>query len=125
MNIPRNRFLGPIHEGLRNQLSIKRDEYASRLVDSRQTWTKIPGMEEKHRLDENYRLLFYKFFILCAVINAPKASAVSISNISLDLIRQFDGYFEKKRFIRACRVIKSYIEGRRPLDTTLINTVNK
>ena len=121
-------FLGPIHEGLRNELSKKRDEYAGRLLDSTRSWkdvtgNNLTGMEAKHRENESYRLLFYKFFVLCAAINSPQNAPINIKSVSLDLIRQFDGFFDKRRYIRACRVIKSYIEGRCPLDTTLIHTV--
>ena len=111
-------------------LEKKRLEYYARMQDKTKPWSQVLGLSERHdqeypETDENFKLLYYKFYILSNVMLGYEVAEKLIRNgkgtwehyyipaveLAVDLSSTLDDKIDYDAFDSACEYIQNYLTG--------------
>ena len=110
-------------------LEQKRDEYWRRIYDPEKPWSHVPDIVQRHNTEysgysNDFKLLYYKFYVLAQVIfltkkadEFSKIDALHIDEYPIngalfasDLNPMLDNTLDFEIFYEACLVVRSYID---------------
>ena len=114
----------------RASLEAKRLEYWAKMKDPEAPWSHIRDLYEKHHESEDYRFLYYKFYVLSQVmLAAVKAHTLATreempldsytltaQDLAPDLKEMFGSKFDEDSFTQASDIIFEKVMGDIPAE---------